>query len=267
MPQLIAQDRDGNIAKLNFNNLPINKYITTFEIASIDLKEYDKLLISSDGLFENKILQSDRLYYSTVEDDLRNSETIQELMGRFSQKTEQGRDDITLFYFNRVHLQDTLLSKQTYQATLEQVQKANDDFTVKLQKSFQIDASLLTRLVFAFNELMMNAYEHGCLEITHHQKHKIIASTDYIEYLLECERVHQHKVITAKIYKIFSDTHPYLMVSIEDPGNGFDVTMLREFFYRKNSQFNGRGLYMSKSVIDSIYFNSTANQVIFIKKL
>ncbi|NPA10750.1 MAG: ATP-binding protein [Epsilonproteobacteria bacterium] len=107
------------------------------------------------------------------------------------------------------------------------------------------------KALIIFNELLLNAYEHGNLEIEN--KEHIIENDEYNSHLEEKEQLCNKKItIRAKV------VGNNFFTAICDEGSGFNVEN-----YLKEKRFSGRGISLSRKLADGIFYNEKGNKVCF----
>ncbi len=261
MPSLLLHYEDDTVTRLNSNNPPITKYHSDVTIDSVSLQKVQKLLFLSDGLIENSVEEG--MYLRYLENDFKSSFTREEFKKAiFSRITEQ-EDDITFIFLNFLERELPLIEKRRFLSTLEDVDRANIWYESVL-KSMNIDTALINKALLSFNELYMNAFEHGSLEIDNTQKEKLIASDRYLEYLQDNAN---DKPIYVTIQKLtYNQSHNYLLTTIDDPGKGFDTQLLSTIF-RNREKFNGKGVFISHQASCGMYYSSKANSVLFLHRI
>lgn len=126
----------------------------------------------------------------------------------------------------------------------------------------------VNKIRIGIRELIINAIEHGNLNISFEEKSKAVEQGDYIRFLSEKGKQpgFRHK----KIKILFSLNISELKCVIKDSGNGFDH---QKILKNKASDINnkmlahGRGIMMAKNIFDSVDFNQTGNEVTVLKKI
>lgn len=253
MPAFLLQDKNNAVLKINSNNPPLCKWSKNYKIDTCDVGNVNKFLFYSDGLVENSTVRENEPYSNYIEKDFANSFTREEVRENFFSKISKQEDDITFIFINKLELnKDTLMHEKIFEADLESVDAANNWYEDICQNE---------KSALAFNELFMNAYEHGSLGINAQKKHQLLEEGNYFGSLLEEEKKCKKK-ITVKLYKIKS----YLITQISDEGKGFDTSILSTIF-RNSQKFNGRGVFVSRKNTMGIYYNSKGNSVLFLNKV
>jgi len=255
LPPFLLEDDAGDVVKLPANNPSLDRRTKKYSIDNVDVKKKYKFFFCTDGIFKSETKEGSP-YESGIEDDFANSFTKEELkeriLGKFSLE-----DDFTFILVTKIELDEkTLLYEREFETSLSVVDEANEWYR-KMCGSKCSDV--------AFNELFMNAYEHGNLGIGSEEKHELLQNDLYFERLLTLEKQCDKKIIV-RIYKITTKTSQYFVTQIEDEGKGFDTGILSGIF-RNVKKFNGRGVFVSKNNSMGIYYNSKGNSVLFLSRV
>ncbi len=256
MPPSFLLDTTGKIYKIKSNNPPVSKKSFSFQIDSREVASIEKFLFYTDGLIESETA-SKELYKNYVQEDFKNSFTKEEMRQKIFSKIDNPEDDITLVFLKLLDFStmDIVLQKE-FETSLESVEKAIEWY----ESQCVYDCNTI-----AFNELFMNAYEHGNLGLDAETKHNMLKDDTYIEQLQEHEKC-SNKKIFVKVYRCSYAECEYVLTEIEDEGDGFDTRKLVEIF-RNTKRFNGRGVYVSKKNSLGIYYNEKGNNVLFINRI
>lgn len=259
MPPILLLDASYEAIALKSNNPPISCYTKEFKTTQISYVGIQKLLIYSDGLVETSLKEEELTYSKYIKKDFKDSVTREEFRKKILDKVDEQEDDITFIFINHIQLKKPpcLLVIDT---KLEETEKANEWFDDIVAKKTE-DKNIRSSSGLAFMELLMNAYEHGNLGIDSKKKHTLIENDEYFDFLLKKELTCKKKIFI-KVYSFKN----YLLVKITDEGDGFDTAELATIF-GLNKSYNKRGVLMSRNATLGIYYNSRANQVIFIAKL
>ena len=261
MPPVLGVTKSGEVKKLSTTNLPINTYNDEFVINRIDTSDIVKVMLYSDGLTENTT-KDDMQYLKYIQEDFLSSTSKSEFMKLFLDRVKEQEDDTTILYFEKMDLRNNLLKVFTYPSTMEAVDKALEDFE-KILDEFELDLIQKMKLESSFNELIMNAYEHGNLNIDANKKQQLMESGEYMEYLRKAEKEFQNRNIVVKYYLVDG----VLVINIEDEGKGFDTNILKILLDENTERFHGRGILMSDSDFDFVMYNEVGNSVLFGKKV
>jgi anti-sigma regulatory factor (Ser/Thr protein kinase) len=132
----------------------------------------------------------------------------------------------------------------------------------------QIDLRTANALRLGLRELLINAVEHGCLEIGFDLKTEISESKDYLEFLLERQKQPEYR--TRKVQVEYDIRAARIVFRITDDGKGFDHKERTERA-RGEAELpdlaHGRGIKMSLRIFDRVRYNSRGNSVTVAKKL
>ncbi|ADN08252.1 PP2C family protein-serine/threonine phosphatase [Sulfurimonas autotrophica] len=256
MPPFLLEDNKHQVIKIKSNNPPMSKWSKTYNIDKCSVENIHKFLFYSDGIVENSTIDG-LVYNNFIENDFTESFTREEMKEHILEKIATQEDDLTFIFINRLELNTmTLISEKIFETTLDAIEEANSWY----ENICQNHCSTL-----AFNELFMNAYEHGNLDLDSETKHQLLQDDVYFQTLVSLEKECAKK-ITVKIYKIKNLSSQYRVTQIIDEGHGFDTNLLTTIF-RNSKQFNGRGVFVSRKNSMGIYYNSKGNSVLFLNKI
>ena len=260
MPAIFLENLQHEIIKMKSNNPPLCKYQKNFKIDRVDIGSIIKFLFYTDGLVESET-NDNKTYNSFVEDDFLNSFTKNSFIEKAFNKIKIQEDDITIIFLNKSTCFEGLVARKTFDSSLESVDEAGQWFEQELNTLLSRPESIYDA-VTAFNELFMNAYEHGNLGIPSSLKHKLIEDGSYYETLQKKEKKCSKK-IRVTISRVMNNSEVNVITKITDEGEGFDTQILSKIF-RNRQKFNGRGVFISRQSSAGIYYNSQGNTVLFI---
>ena len=120
-------------------------------------------------------------------------------------------------------------------------------------------------LAMAFHEALVNALEHGNLELDSNMKGDLLREKDpYQEHL---EQRLTDPVFAARRVEVIVDCTPERFeVSVRDEGPGFDVAEALRTPEETLTRQCGRGLPLIRMIMDEVRFNSTGNQIWMVLK-
>jgi anti-sigma regulatory factor (Ser/Thr protein kinase)/PAS domain-containing protein len=184
-----------------------------------------------------------------------NIEGKNEILG----KATSGQEDVIINYFNS--------EKQKF--IIGNFLTAADDVAEHVTRNlikFMTQKNVkLARI--AVREMIINAIEHGNLDISYDEKSEAIMNDTYFELIAnrrDDPRFRERRVFIE--YSIDSGSVTY---TIADEGNGFDHSdVIRNDSSRANREMHahGRGISMAKNIFDSVTYNIKGNQVTLLKK-
>lgn len=125
-----------------------------------------------------------------------------------------------------------------------------------------------TEVRSSVREIIINAVEHGNLNISFDEKSKALLEGNYLEFLQKRQEDPRYRNKKVKIEYSFSSE--YVAFRITDEGKGFDHKKHMEKSIEEMNEAHvqhGRGILMTKSVFDRIEYNDKGNQVSLIKFL
>lgn len=131
---------------------------------------------------------------------------------------------------------------------------------------WEMEGGQLNDIKVALYEALLNAFEHGNLQVDKRVKESslILGHSIYRKYLLEqmAEEENKKKAIT-----VFVSIDPLRAeVRVLDEGSGFDHSSITEHLDPESfMKTYGRGLFLIKSLMDEVSFNERGNMVAFLK--
>lgn len=261
MPPILAKLTNGEVIKIKSNNLPISKFFSDINIKEESIAEFSRILFYSDGL--NEAITNSGLYGEHIINDFKNSLYKSHFLDLANSKIIQQDDDITFIYLNRFKANPVTSLNFTLNSRLEDLE--NRVFEVEqFIEQFGFDDIFKIEFSASFFELLFNAYEHGNFGIKSKLKNRLLESGEYDEYLQNME---EKFGLSKKIYvkvKFFNKIKKHLVCEIEDEGEGFDTSWIRNKIINSDD-FHGRGVIVAFKNLDEIYYNKKANRVILIK--
>ncbi len=183
-----------------------------------------------------------------------NIEGKNEILGKFTSITE----DVLLNFFQE--------EKQRYAITnyLANAEEITQRLTRNLKK--YLSTQDITFLRIALREIVINAIEHGNLEITFEEKSQAIEEDNYFTFVNERQLTPELK--DRKVHIEHSLNKERVVFIITDEGKGFNH---RDAINSSAENANigmlphGRGIAMACNVFDRISYNDRGNQVMLIK--
>ncbi|HMV41263.1 MAG TPA: ATP-binding protein [Leptospiraceae bacterium] len=115
-------------------------------------------------------------------------------------------------------------------------------------------------VIFALNEMLINAIEHGNCEITAEEKKAWIASDRKINELVDIKKK-DPKIATRVVTLEYELLESKILITITDKGKGFDYESFLKTDLLSVTGYSGRGILMTKCFIDSIQYHPPGNKV------
>ena len=113
-------------------------------------------------------------------------------------------------------------------------------------------------------EILINAIEHGNLEISNKEKKELLDRGDYNKILNKRvqDSAYKDKFVDIKVFS----TPEYLKVTVQDMGKGFDPTQIPDPINPENFlEEYGKGIFMAINAFDEVEYNDIGNCVTLIK--
>lgn len=236
----------GNPPILSSKNIiPANNYpitVNTQQIHIDSIQTENKLLISSDGIFESPYEET--IYYKRLKSIFPKITFLKELMEDFYAKSHQ-IDDTCLVYITK----EKNGFQTLFEDTLELNKNAIDHF---LEKLISQNIPLIEQIHLILHEILTNTYEYGILNIE---------NKDIPEHKKKKLKNDENKKFFAKIK--LSKNENWLKIEYEDTTKGFDVQTIKDAFYKK---YHGRGIKIIKHLSYGLFFNENGTAIkIFLK--
>ncbi len=114
-------------------------------------------------------------------------------------------------------------------------------------------------------EVLINAIEHGNLEISTKEKKELLDKGDYNKILNKRAQqpAYREKFVDIEIFS----TPEYLKITLQDQGKGFDYTQIPDPTNPKNFlEEYGKGIFMAMHAFDDVEYNGIGNGVTLIKQ-
>lgn len=145
-----------------------------------------------------------------------------------------------------------IIQQQYFQVqTFEEARKLAHNLSKKFPHPNQAELGL--------NELLMNAIEHGNLNISFEEKHKILQNNDWMNTVYERLFMQENK--KKKVFIMFEKTASCVSIHIQDQGDGFNW----QHYLGKapNAQINGHGIFLAKNyAFDCLEYYGNGNYVV-----
>lgn len=129
-----------------------------------------------------------------------------------------------------------------------------------------LDNQRLTGVRFGLREMLVNAIEHGNLNISYDDKTREILGGNYKDFIKSRQMDATYRQRSVRVHYSLSPRR--VLFLIRDEGDGFDHRAMRA---RKLEDLDaelsshGRGIMMTESAFDRVRYNERGNQVVLIK--
>jgi len=264
MPPILLESSKGDVVRLSPNNPPIMSFIDSNNVGTVDISDINKIAIFSDG-FNESMTKSARLYDKFLENDFFTTDTLGNLVKKFSEKTTEFEDDITVIYMRQVEFKEKPEFEMLIESSKREIIMALEEIDTFL-RSITEDEMQQASLAMSINELLMNAYEHGNLGISSEYKQNLLMADQYEKMLNELEKKPENLINKIFIGIYLSEELPngtrLLKIIISDSGKGFNFSeAIKHANSPFNTEFRGRGIKMSLHSVGGIYYNSKGKKV------
>lgn len=259
MPAMLVHNDQGDIDKIKSNNPPISKYTKEFELDNIHMTGFEKILIYSDGLIESETNEG-QMYFDKIEEDFRDSSFSRVFIKKVKESIKDFDDDVTIIGIKKIKYKPDLEFSFEIDTRRDIVEQNIENFSNELKSKIS-DEHIVARASTVYHEMLMNAYEHGNLNLSYESKNILIEMDEYDNHLIEAEKNCTKKI---KInYGLYTQSGAkFLAVKVEDEGTGFNMN-ITDRALSNLSYYNGRGILMSKTFADEMYYNENGNIVTF----
>ena len=117
----------------------------------------------------------------------------------------------------------------------------------------------------ALQELVMNAVEHGCLELRYREKIEAVAKDQYDELIRQRLQDTRFRGRRVNIRAIYDKPQQILTYRIADEGKGFNwkARVKSGFDVCPPGDASGRGIFLVHSFFPDIAYNNRGNEVMF----
>ncbi|MBV6343324.1 response regulator, partial [Candidatus Magnetobacterium casense] len=258
MPPMLVLRRDGQLIQIKSNNIPIMKYRIPGAIDTYDMTDFTRILIASDGLSESWCDNGQTLYQDFLTKDFMASNFKDDLYKRFSEHVTTPGDDVTFILLNKFDYKDCSSKTMVTNSTLDDVQTVTAEVENYLQQ-LHVNDRCSALFINSFSEIIMNAYEHGSLELDFELKQELTSNGTYESYLMERQKDNDKKImvelniIHTPGFSGSAECGDFLLATITDEGKGFDVSKLSTLNV-DNHLLCGRGIKVAKNTSDVLLY-------------
>ena len=262
MPPLLVGTPGEWLRKIPSNNPPVSAYLEEFRTTCHDLGPARAILLYTDGLNE-AITQDGSLYRDRLDADFLASGSQAQFLAAFRASVAVPDDDVTFLRLQRLDAGPRWHQRLVIPSRLAEVERAGDAVEQLLEAHAGLGMDARSELGMAIREALMNAYEHGSLEVSADLKRKLLEEGSYFDHLLEHERnTDRHITIDLSLQ---DEAHNHLLkVIIQDEGPGFEPPTT--WFGESDSlMLSGRGLRMVKKYTDAFHFSGKGHAITLVK--
>jgi len=276
MPPVYLTDKQGSVEIVRPNNLPVMRCIADKNCRTYDLKNIDKIMIMSDGLIETTT-RDGSLYMDFIADHFRESVTKRHFLSKMRSLINKNTDDITFFLIKRSPFCEMNGADFTADTNLEGIYAASENITDYLREC-GISETEIGSLEFGISEMLMNALEHGNLDIGYQEKQSLISSGLYDDFIAEntsAESGSEKKIhISVECKNSVPENEKAVYLRITDEGKGFSPAELFKYHsfdgnlcHIDSKSYNGRGIFITDNIVDGIFYSEKGNTACLVKMI
>ncbi|MDC7227727.1 MAG: ATP-binding protein [Spirochaetales bacterium] len=140
-----------------------------------------------------------------------------------------------------------------------------DKLTANLRRRLEKGDVMMIKM--GLNEMIVNAMEHGNLNVTFDEKTKAQAEGRLFDYMSERRQLPENRDKKVSIDYFFDEKK--VIYRITDMGPGFDYEHIMNKVQNEVNQQelqHGRGIIMTQAVFDKVEYNKKGNQVLLMKE-
>lgn len=261
MPPILVS-AGGKVRRLRCENPPLSQYDDSFRTTIHELGGARSILFYTDGV--NEAVSGDgSLYRDRLDRDFLASAGLGQLAGAFRAAVGTPGDDATLLLLSRVDGIPLWHETLVVESRLDAVEQACQTLEHRLEGLATLGSGPRSEFAMALREAVLNAYEHGSLEISAARKHDLLEEGIYYQHLLELEPSVTRRIqIDLSVQAVAGQR--LLKVVIADEGPGFHPPGY--LFQGTDSMLlSGRGLQMVRKYSDASYLNEKGNAITLIR--
>ncbi len=273
--------RDGEKIYLKPTGFPLGVFDdAVYSETTIPLRKDDLLVAFTDGITEARDRNGELFGLKGVENSIGTkkhdvSSVVEDIIASASlfQGENRFRDDVIMLAismrdeeesssfkpFSRFCSPDKCIFKtKTKHISVDDV---TDFFIGHIGEKTGCCADRLKKVKVSFFEMLVNAVEHGNLELTEFKKdHEIYDSEKYQKTYTE--RMQSDKYGERQIFIECSYKFNRIEISIQDEGSGFDVNAVPDPTHEDNlGKMSGRGIFLAKMNAEKMMYNDVGNKV------
>ena len=232
--------------KIKTNNLPLTIYSDDIKIDKIAMPQ--QIILYSDGIIESPLKEKINTPYFIRFREVKNKIIfLKDLIKDFKEYAQQ-TDDITAIFIRK---DDFVFENKI---TIEKNLSSIKDIDEVLEKLSSLPFKENGKILFIFQELLMNTYEHNMIELS---KDK--------EVLVKTNKLFDEKVkrdVDIKIEIFYNDE--LIKIIFFEENKQLDPKTLKDLFFKK---YHGRGLKIIANLSDAVFMDETTQYLkIFLRR-
>lgn len=263
-----------------YNVITATNGLEAYEAMSRDTDLIDVVLIDREMPEMNGIEVTRRIKNDPL---MRHTPIVMQTGSKKPEEIKQGIDAGVFYYLTKPFTDDVLYSiigsaireAQQHETLKNEMTKHRTSFSLLQKATFQFkkldETEMLScflancfpdpsRVLNGLSELMINALEHGNLNIGFENKSKLIEEGNWRDVVLLKQSLpeNQNKVVIVDFYRMIDQ----VSVTITDQGSGFDWRQYMEVDPSRALENHGRGIAQAHMInFDKIEYNQSGNSV------
>ena len=252
----------GGVRKLRSDNPPLSPYADGFRTSGHGLDAVRSILFYTDGLNEAGT-DDGGLYRDHLDRDYAACASRDQFWAAFQAQVGVPEDDVALLWLARVDAAPLWRFTLAVPSRLEDVEQACQELELQLEQSAALETGARGEFTMAIREAMLNAYEHGSLEIDFNSKCRMLEDGVYYQHLLALEGSVARRISATLTLQEHAGQR-LLKATVEDEGPGYTPAPLL-FEAADSMLLSGRGLKMVRKYTDAFYLNEKGNAITLIR--
>jgi two-component system, HptB-dependent secretion and biofilm response regulator len=261
MPPLLIV-KNGKPEPFRSNNPPISSFLDQIQLQQFDLTGVSDILLSTDGMRDAPLL-SGGAYHERMAEDFLSTTTAKELFQVFQSHAIEAHDDdvtiIRLIHSNPHAAPDSF--RLSSKGNMNGIAKLQHDIVTKLQ-SYGFTGDPLERLELALSEALLNAFEHGCLNMGA-RKQELLFTGEYDEIVSNANDTEATITVAISLAKK-QDDRLVVHLEISDPGHGHAGHILQTDAVSPTSAV-GRGFSVMQHLVELVRRSPKGNQLLMMQ--
>lgn len=233
----------------SFGNVQSNLNPTSTLVDTISLSNLSTMFISLDHRVTTIVENHLPFLFSKRE--------VLKVISEFTDDQEASASSF-LFINNEITRNRSISKRDTIKASLSEIIAYEESLDQFISEQFPEDVVASTNSMLIFNELLINALEHGALGITRDEKQKAMHNGSYESLITQREKERDGNIhIEVDLYN-----NHVARFTIKDSGDGFDFEKYTDILPTAE-RFHGRGVIMSKQGSLAMFYSERGTAVTF----
>ena len=267
---IFSMDENGNF--LSYNKALIRHLSTSeHELSASTLFDYiyeDGFSGIKRGFMKEKIneaLNSDKQINFKIPLKTRHDYKYSDFNIRLEKVDIEGRKELIGFL---THVADDyllkFLSQESHIYHIDNSLSAAEDMSYRLVRNLPryMNINDITLIRTGLREIIINAIEHGNLQISSEDKSEAMIKGEYYNLLQHRQNIPEYKDKKVSISYILDETS--VKYTITDEGKGFKYSADKKNI-ADDKKLHGRGIMMAENIFDSVKYNKAGNSVTLMK--